>query len=93
MSTSCKATTEPSAVPLVMAIVRLVSGGTVMRTACGKITWTRVAHGPKPVERAASHWPLGMASMPAQKISSVKAASTKDSANQVAVKALIDNSI
>ena len=52
---SPSATTEPSAVPLVVAMTRLVSGGTVMRTACGSTTYARVQRRPKPVERAASH--------------------------------------
>ena len=36
--------------------------------------------------RAASHWPFGTAVMPAQKISSVKAISTSESASQAAAK-------
>src|SRR2546421_157022 len=47
---SCTATTEPSAVPLVMAIMRLVSGGIVSRTACGRMTCTSVCRGDMPVE-------------------------------------------
>jgi len=35
---SLTATTVPSAVPLVMAMVRLVSGGIVSRNACGRTT-------------------------------------------------------
>ena len=37
-----RATTVPSAVPLVMAMVRLVSGGMVSRSACGSTTFIRV---------------------------------------------------
>src|SRR5262249_20158744 len=47
--------TVPSAVFLVMAIVRFVSGGTVKRIACGSTMKASVARKPKPVERAASH--------------------------------------
>ena len=86
---SCTATTEPSAVPLVIAIMRLVSGGMVSRTACGMTTYASVCRRDMPVERAASVWPLGTERMPAQKISSANAASTSDSASQVAVNALI----
>src|SRR3954467_15864766 len=87
---SCTATTEPSAVPLVIAIILLVSGGMVRRTACGTITYESVCARDIPVERAASVCPFGTARMPAQKISSAKAASTRDNASHVAVKALID---
>ena len=39
---SLTATTVPSAVPLVMAMVRLVSGGMVRRSACGSTTFISV---------------------------------------------------
>src|SRR6266850_6638394 len=80
---SVTATTEPSAVPLVMAMVRLVSGGMVSRKACGSTTFTRVWPNDRPVERAASHWPLATEVMPAQKISSEKAISTRASESHV----------
>ena len=80
------ATTVPSAVPLVMAMVRLVSGGMVSRSACGSTTFIRVWPNDSPVERAASHWPLCTEVMPAQKISSEKAISTKASDSQVETK-------
>ncbi len=80
------ATTVPSAVPLVMAMVRLVSGGMVSRSACGSTTASRVWPKLSPVERAASHWPLCTEVMPAQKISSEKAISTKASDSQVDTK-------
>ena len=80
--------TEPNAVPLVMAMVRLVSGGMVKRIACGSTTEPRVCRNDRPVERAASHWPFGTAVMPAQKISSVKAISTRLRLVQVVPKAL-----
>ena len=83
---SCSATTVPSAVPLVMAMVRLVSGAMVSRSACGRITLISACPKPRPVERAASHWPLGIDTMPAQKISSAKAISTSDSDSQVETK-------
>ena len=60
-------------------MVRLVSGGTVIRTACGRITQTSVCTKVRPVDRAASHWPLRIYRMPDQKISSANAASTSDS--------------
>src|SRR6185312_10066611 len=69
--------TEPSAVPLVMAMVRLVSGGIVRRMACGSTTEPSVCAKVRPVERAASHWPFGTAVMPAQKISSANDISTR----------------
>ena len=80
------ATTVPSAVPLVMAMVRLVSGGMVSRSACGSTTLIRVWPNDRPVEREASHWPLGTEVMPAQKISSEKAISTRASDSQVETK-------
>ncbi|MNT57234.1 hypothetical protein D3C72_1945920 [compost metagenome] len=43
-----------------------------------------------PVERAASAWPRGTDRMPAQKISSAKAASTSDRDSQQAMNADID---
>ncbi len=88
--TSCKATTEPSAVPLVIAIALLVKGATVSFRACGKMTYMSALQELSPVERAASHWPLGIESMPAQKISSENAANTNDRANHVDVNALIE---
>ena len=42
----------------------------------------------RPVERAASHWPRGTAVMPAQKISSAKAISTRTELAQVVPKAV-----
>src|SRR5215472_9539897 len=83
---SVTATTEPSAVPLVMAMVRLVSGGIVSRSACGSTTARRVWPNDSPVERAASHCPLGTEVMPAQKISSAKAISTSASDSHVETK-------
>src|SRR6266446_2787434 len=83
---SVTATTVPSAVPLVMAMVRLVSGGMVSLSACGSTTFIRVWPKPSPVERAASHWPLCTEVMPAQKISSEKAISTRASDSQVETK-------
>src|SRR5574342_1383336 len=80
---SVTATTVPSAVPLVMAMVRLVSGGMVSRKACGSTTLIKVWPNDRPVERAASHWPLATEVMPAQKISSEKAISTSASESQV----------
>src|SRR5215831_10856653 len=74
--------TVPSAVFLVIATVRLVIGGTVSRSACGSTTEVSVARKLRPVERAASHWPFGTDRMPAQKISSAKAASTSASTSQ-----------
>jgi len=59
------ATTDPSDVPLVIAIVRLVSGGIVMRSACGSTIQANVAANPSPVLRAASHCPRGTACSPA----------------------------
>ena len=44
--------TVPSAVILVMAIARFVSGGMARRMACGSTTKIRVWVKPKPVERA-----------------------------------------
>src|SRR5262245_58142548 len=69
-----------------MAMVRLVSGGMVSRTAWGSTTWRIVCTKLKPVERAASHCPRGTARMPAQKISSANAARTPERASQVATK-------
>ena len=83
---SLTATTVPSAVPLVMAMVRLVSGGMVRRMACGSTTCISVWPYESPVERAASHCPLAMEVIPAQKISSEKAISTKLSESQVETK-------
>src|SRR6266436_10051353 len=83
---SVTATTVPSAVPLVMAMVRLVSGGMASRKACGSTTLNRVWPNERPVERAASHWPLATEVIPAQKISSEKAISTKASDSQVETK-------
>jgi hypothetical protein len=83
---SVTATTVPSAVPLVMAMVRLVSGGIARRKACGSTTFIKVWPNDKPVERAASHWPLATEVMPAQKISSENAMSTNASDNQVETK-------
>ena len=80
--------TEPSAVPLVMAMVRLVSGGTVSRIACGSTTQLSVCRNDRPVDRAASHWPFGTAVMPAQKISSANAISTRLRLAQVVPNAL-----
>ena len=40
-----------------------------LRTACGRITQAMVCRPERPVERAASVWPLGMDSMPARRIS------------------------
>ena len=39
---SVTATTVPSAVPFVIAMVRLVSGGMASRNACGSTTFIRV---------------------------------------------------
>ena len=78
--------TVPSAVFLVMAMVRLVSGGTPRRIACGMTTNARVWEKERPVERAASHCPLGVEVMPAQKISSAKAASTHDNTSHSTTK-------
>src|SRR5882762_4878108 len=69
-----------------MAMVRLVSGGMVRRSACGSTTASRVWPKLSPVERAASHWPLCTEVMPAQKISSEKAISTRASDSQVETK-------
>src|SRR6185436_8012344 len=80
---SVTATTVPSAVPLVMAMVRLVSGGMVRRSACGSTTCSRVWPKESPVERAASHCPFATEVIPAQKISSEKAISTRPSASHV----------
>src|SRR5215472_7725766 len=79
--------TVPSAVFLVMAMARLVRGGTPSLIACGRTTWASVVEKVRPVERAASHWPLGVEVMPAQKISSAKAISTSASDSQVETKA------
>src|SRR5687768_18044109 len=83
---SDNATTEPSAVPLVIAIVRLVSGGMVRRSACGSTTLINACPYESPVERAASHWPFGIEMMPAQKISSENAINTSVSESQVETK-------
>ena len=72
--------------PLVMAMVRLVSGGMVIRSACGRTTFISVWPNVRPVERAASHCPLATEVMPAQKISSEKAISTSVSDSQVETK-------
>ena len=80
--------TEASAVPLVMAIVRFVRSGMAMRTACGITTLARAWPKLRPVERAASHWPRGIAVIAAQNASSAKAARTSASPSTAAAKAL-----
>src|SRR6218665_3331235 len=86
-STSLSATTEPSAVFLVIEITRLVNGGTARRIACGSSTHCMDCHHVRPVERAASICPAGTARIPAHTLSSAEAASTSDSDNQVTAKA------
>ena len=81
--------TEANAVPLVMAMVRLVRSGMAMRTACGITTLPSAWAKDSPVDRAASHCPRGIAVMAAQKASSAKAASTSPSPSAAAAKALI----
>src|SRR5262249_60355006 len=71
--------TVPNAVFLVMAMVRLVRGGIASLIACGRTTWASVPEKVRPVERAASHWPLGVEGIAAQMISSGKAARARDS--------------
>src|SRR5689334_3921888 len=83
---SLTATTVPSAVPLVMAMVRLVSGGMASRTAWGSTTLTSVCPNDSPVERAASHCPFATDVIPAQKISSENAMSTNVSDSHVETK-------
>ena len=73
-SSSGTATTEASAVILVIEMVLLVSGGITSRTACGMITNSSVRPNGSPVERPASYWPRCTDTMPAQKISSDTAA-------------------
>ncbi len=52
----------------------LVSGGMMMRSACGRTTRRRVWPSLSPIARAASSWPLLTASMPPRMISAMKAA-------------------
>ena len=63
------ATTEASAVSLITLMELAVSGGMTMRIACGRITLRMVGQQCKPSARAASNWPVGIASMPARTIS------------------------
>jgi len=90
LSTSLSAITEPSAVFLMTEITRLVSGGTATRSACGICTYTSACNAVMPHERAASRCPTGSERKPAQMLSSAYAASTSDSARQVAVNADMD---
>ena len=57
------ATTEASAVPLVMAMVRLVSGGIVSRSACGSTTSTNAPIRLAPSTMAADSRSCGIPAM------------------------------
>jgi hypothetical protein len=70
-SRSGMATTEASAVSFNTLMQLLVNGGTTMRSACGSTTSRMRLKKPRPMASAASNWPLGMASMPARRISAV----------------------
>ncbi len=83
---SATPTTEPNAVPFTMAMVRLVSGGTAMRNACGITTSISTGSGRSPSDSATSVCPRGTARMAAKNTSSAKAASTALSATKVARK-------
>src|SRR4029450_892781 len=83
------AMTEASAVPFVMAIVRFVRSGMAIRRACGITTlpsdWAKL----RPVERAASHCPRGMAVMADQNASSANAARIRPNPRVAAMKELM----
>ena len=52
----------------------LVSGGTMTRRACGKITSFRTSPGFRPIDMAASVWPWLMDWIPARTIWAIKEA-------------------
>ncbi|MNT82047.1 hypothetical protein D3C72_2217250 [compost metagenome] len=83
---SCIETATPSAVPLVIAIDRLVTSGSASRTACGRMMKASVRQGLKASAVAASHCPFGTATIDAQNISAAKADSTAERPKTVARK-------
>src|SRR5699024_9111202 len=62
---------KSSEVSLMMMTSSLVSGGVMIRKACGRTTETIVHPGLMPRERAASTWPFGTAWMPARIVSAM----------------------
>ena len=59
---------------LVSAIRVLPSGATAPRNACGRMTWRSVWVKVRPIERAASAWPVGTVLMPQRSDSQTNAA-------------------
>ncbi len=68
--------TNSSDVSLISSTNSLVSGGMMIRNACGSTTETVVHSGDMPSERAASSCPFGTAWMPARNVSAMYAAAT-----------------
>ena len=64
---------EATEVVFTICTMKPTVGGSISRTACGRITSRSVRRKRKPSAVAASHWPLGIASMEPRKISPKKA--------------------
>lgn len=60
---------KPADVSFTTSSVLLIKSGTTLRVACGTMMNAMVSNRFKPVDRAATLWPLGIVSIPAREIS------------------------